>query len=106
MIDDGDASAGGLSFLSGDLREGVAAALGFDAVGQELRFLDEVAFNFAAQRSLPGAAHHDVEHNRGCEDDDQKGRHQLEEYPVSHFLLTLKLLPLGPRSGSPRRARS
>ena len=100
-IDDGDASPGGLSFLSGDVGEGVAAAVGLDAVSQELGLLDEVTFNFAAQRSLPGAAEHEVEHNRGCEDDNQKGRHQLEENPVSHFFLTL-----GPRSGSPRRARS
>ncbi len=90
-----------MSFLSGDIDEGVAAAIGFDAVGEELSLLHEVALNFAAQRSLPSAAEHEVEHYRGCEDDDQKGRQQLEKNPVSHFSLTL-----GPRSGSPRRARS
>ena len=47
-IDDGDASAGGLSFLSGDIGERVAA-VGFDAVGEELSLLDEVALNFGAQ---------------------------------------------------------
>ena len=82
-----------MSFLSGDVGERVAAAVGFNAVGEELGLLDEVAFNFVAQRSLPGAAEHDVEHYGGREDDDQKGRHQLEENPVS--LLTRSSLTLG-----------
>ena len=67
-----------------------------------------------------GAAEHDVEGDGGSQDDDRKGRHQLEENPVSHFFfLSLPLLSvcvslplitlsvtLGPRSGSRRRARS
>ena len=58
-IDDGDASAGGLTFLRGDVGEGVAAAVDFDAMGQELSLLNEIALDFAAQRSLPRAAEHE-----------------------------------------------
>ncbi len=47
-IDDGDASTGGLSFLSGDICEGVAAVV-FDAVGEKLGLLDKVALNLGAQ---------------------------------------------------------
>ena len=83
-IDDSDARAGGLRFLSGDIGERVAA-VGFDAVGEKLGFLDEVAFDLCAQGSLPGAADHDIENYGGGDDDDQKGRQQLEENPVCHF---------------------
>src|SRR5580704_8901083 len=79
-IDDGDASAGGLSFLGGDVGEGVASAVGFDAMSEELRFLDKVAFDFCAQRSLPGAADHEVEGGGGGQDDEHERRQQLEEY--------------------------
>jgi hypothetical protein len=51
-IDDGDASASGLSFLSGDVGEGVAA-VGFDAVGEKFGLLNKVALDFCAQRSFP-----------------------------------------------------
>jgi hypothetical protein len=85
-VDDGDASAGGLSFLGGDIGEGVAAAVGFDPVSEELRLLDQVALNFGAQRSFPGTAEHQIEHGGGGHDDDQEGGHQLEENPVRSSL--------------------
>ena len=47
-IDDGDTSAGGLPFLSGDVREGVAV-VGFDSVGEKLSLLNQVAFNLSAE---------------------------------------------------------
>ncbi len=47
-IDDSDAGTGGLTFLSGNVAERVSA-VGFDTMGEELRLLDEIAFNFGAQ---------------------------------------------------------
>src|SRR5208283_4133929 len=47
-VNDGDASAGGLSLLSGYIGQGMAT-VGFDAVSGELSFLQEVALDFTAQ---------------------------------------------------------
>jgi hypothetical protein len=82
------------------------AAVGLDAVSEKFGFLRKVAFDLIAQRSFPRAAKREVEGYSGREDDDQKGRQQFEENPVSHFFfLTLEALTLEFRSGSPRRAR-
>ncbi len=69
-VDDGDAGAGGLSFLSGDVGEGVAGAVGLNAVSEELGLLGQAAFDFGPQRGLPGAADHDIEDDGGGEDDE------------------------------------
>ena len=84
-IDDGDASTGGLCFLSGDVGKGVAAAVGFNPVSQKLGFLDQVALDLVAQRSLPGAAERHIEGYGGGQDNDEERRHQLQENPASHF---------------------
>ena len=94
------------------------ATVGFNAMGQQFSFLGEVALNFPAQRSFPGAADRNVEGHRGCDDDDQKSRQQFEENPICHVILTpgspiiIALVSdflgaiLEIRSGSPRPARS
>jgi hypothetical protein len=76
--------------------------------GQEPRFLDQVALNLRAHGGLLAAPNHDVKHKGGGHDDDQEGRHQLEENPVSQFVLTVLVLSVGftsgLRSGSRRHA--
>jgi hypothetical protein len=95
-INNGDPSTGGLAFLGGDFSERVGwIAVGFDAVGKELSFLDEIAFDFCAKRGLPRAADHYVEDYGGSDDDDEEGRHQFEKDPISHFLSHFRLAHLG-----------
>src|SRR5580700_10766292 len=59
---------------------------------QQLSLLREVAFDLGPQRCLPRAADHEVEGHGGRHDDYQKCRQQLEENPVSQFVLTGELL--------------
>jgi hypothetical protein len=87
-IDDGDARAGGLCLPERRYRPGSGHCDRFPRGGRELSLLNEVALNFGAQRSLPGAAKHEVKQHGGGQNDDQEGRHQLQENPVS-LLLTL-----------------
>ncbi len=88
-VDDGGAGSGGVAFLRGDFGEGVGA-VGFDAVGEELRFLGEVALDLGAQGGFPGAAEHDVESGGGGGDDDQEDGKEFEEDAVLHELGVLR----------------
>jgi hypothetical protein len=79
----------------------MAGAIGLDAAGDELGFLDETAFNLHAQRGLPRAANHYVENEGSGKDDGEEGRHQFEENPIGHFFLTPDLSLWICHSGSP-----
>jgi hypothetical protein len=80
-----------LAFLGSEISQGMATAVVFDAMGQELSFLYQVALNFRAQRSFPCAAESQIKQNRGGQNDNHEGRHQFEKNSISHFLLTLVL---------------
>ena len=70
-------------FLRGDFGKGMSAIV-FDAVGEELSLLREVALDLGAQRGFPSAAEHDVESGSGRGDDDQEDGKEFEEDAVLH----------------------
>ena len=85
-VDNGGASSGGLTFLGGDLGEGMGF-IGFDAVSEQESLLGQIALDFGAQGGFPSVADDDVEDGGSGGNDDEKNGEQLEEDAVLQSFL-------------------
>ena len=98
-VDDCGAGSGRQAFLSCDFGERMST-VGLDTVGEQKRFLSEVALNLGAQRGFPGTAQREIQSNGGNGDYNQERGQQFEEDPILH-----RLLIWGTRNGIRHRAQ-